>query len=288
MDYIYILGIKLHKIKKKDILEKIKGWITGDSFHYITTVNPEFILEAQKDQEFKEILNNADLSIPDGIGLKFAAWFFGRNIYRVAGSDLTKDILKLAEQKNCSLYFFVWKDGLSSAEYVKNSILKLAGGCLAGKESSAHGKIPPNPPLGKGGINMDGQAIKRDGSDIDWEKFNNFKPDIILVGLGAPYQEKFIERIKNREKQSSSVLRKIPPNPPLGKGGIKVAIGVGGTFDFLTGKIKRAPKIMQIIGLEWLWRLIQQPKKHRIKRIFNAVIVFPYEVLKWRIKILFQ
>ncbi|MFH1192410.1 MAG: WecB/TagA/CpsF family glycosyltransferase [bacterium] len=249
-DYIYILGVKLHKIKKEDILKKINEWLAGDKFNYITTVNPEFVLEAPKDEDFKKILNNADLSIPDGIGLKFAAWIFGRNIYRVAGSDLTKDILKLAEQKSCSLYFFVWKYGLSNAEEVKDQL-----------------KHTPN-------FKIDGQAIELDGSDIDWEKFNNFKPDIILAGLGASHQEKLIARMKE-------------------KGGIKVAMGVGGTFDFLTKKTKRAPKIMRIFGIEWLYRMCQPSRPphnyfYRAKRIFNAVLIFTWHIVKWKIRMSFK
>ncbi|MFH0856698.1 MAG: WecB/TagA/CpsF family glycosyltransferase, partial [bacterium] len=253
MDYIYILGIKLHKIKKKDILKKIKEWLAGDKFHYITTVNPEFILEAQKDKEFKDILNNADLSIPDGMGLKFAAWFFGRNIYRVPGADLTKELLKIEGRK----YFFIWKEGLSGVEDVKRAV----NGRDALQCVSTAAKCE-----------IDGQAIERDGRDIDWKKFNDFSPDILFVGLGAPYQEKLIAKIKAEIGQGSDdysicqtaevldgecfvkqtnggILR--PPgaraqNDALFRREIKVVIGIGGTFDFLTGKTCRAPKIIRM------------------------------------------
>ena len=81
--------------------------------------------------------------------------------------------------------------------------------------------------------------------------------ELFLCNFGAPYQEKFINSLKN------DILW--------------VAMGVGGSFDYVTGKTKRAPKIMRIFGLEWLWRLILQPK--RIKRIINAVIIFPIKVI---------
>jgi N-acetylglucosaminyldiphosphoundecaprenol N-acetyl-beta-D-mannosaminyltransferase len=84
--------------------------------------------------------------------------------------------------------------------------------------------------------------------------------EIVFVNFGAPQQEKFI--FENREKF---------PNA-------KILVGVGGTFDFLTGKIKRAPKAMRKMGMEWLWRMIQEPK--RIRRIWNAVVVFPVAVIK--------
>ncbi len=83
--------------------------------------------------------------------------------------------------------------------------------------------------------------------------------EVVICNFGAPEQEIFLENLRN--------------NP----GNIRLAIGVGGSFDYLTGKLKRAPKIMRLIGFEWLWRLILQPK--RIKRIWNAVMLFSIKVL---------
>ncbi len=94
-------------------------------------------------------------------------------------------------------------------------------------------------------------------------QINKFKPDILMIAFGAPTQEFWIEKFAS----------KIP--------NLKIAIGVGGTFDFWTGKVKRAPKFLRKIGLEWFWRLLCEPK--RIKRIFKAVIVFPYLVVRKRL-----
>lgn len=94
------------------------------------------------------------------------------------------------------------------------------------------------------------------------DKAKTFLPNIILAGLGSPEQDFWIN--KNIKKMPS----------------VKIAVGVGGTFDFLSGKIKRAPKIMRSFGLEWLWRLSMQPT--RIKRIVSATIVFPYLVIKYK------
>ncbi|MFH0854669.1 MAG: WecB/TagA/CpsF family glycosyltransferase [bacterium] len=273
IDYIYILGVKVHKIKRKDILRKINEWLSKDKFHYITTVNPEFALIANKDKKFKDILNDSDLAAPDGIGLKFAAWIFGKNIYRLAGADLTNDILKLVEQKNYSMYFFVWENGLSSVENIKNS-LKI--------------KYPT--------LKAEGQAISKDGSNINWDKFYNYKADILFVGLGAPYQENIIAKIRRDELSDENIKNKSLENYSnrfLRKSGVKVGIGVGTSFDFLCGKIKRAPKIMRLFGLEWLYRVCQFPKPphkyyYRLKRIFNAVIIFTWRVIVWRIRMIFK
>lgn len=190
MEYIYILGVKVYKIKKGDILGKIKEWLCDDKFYYITTVNPEFVLAAEKDKEFRAILNDSDLAIPDGIGLKFASWIFGKNIYRTAGADLFKDILELAAHKNYKVYFFVWKQGLSGIDEVKKAI--------------SHSIL--NHSLKNGGIQIDGQAIEKDGSDINWNKISEFNPDILFVGLGAPYQEKIIAKIRSGEIGSTNLV----------------------------------------------------------------------------------
>jgi len=87
-------------------------------------------------------------------------------------------------------------------------------------------------------------------------ELKNAQPDIIFVAFGAPAQEFWIDTFKPELKQT------------------KIAIGIGGTFDFWTGKAVRAPKLMQKLGREWLWRLITQPK--RLKRIYNSVVVFSY------------
>lgn len=95
-------------------------------------------------------------------------------------------------------------------------------------------------------------------------KAQTFLPEIVLVGFGAPRQDLWIA--ENLDRMPST----------------KIAAGVGGTFDFMAGSIKRSPKIMRSLGLEWLWRLIIQP--WRIKRINKAVIVFPYLIIKDRLK----
>ncbi len=100
-------------------------------------------------------------------------------------------------------------------------------------------------------------------SSVDWsKKIKNFNPQILFASFGSPVQEKFIYHN----------FKKIP--------GLKLAAGVGGSFDFLTGKLSRAPKILRFLGLEWAWRFYKQPR--RAKRIFRAIIIFPLKYLIWR------
>lgn len=234
-----ILGIEISLLSKNDILNKINEFLANNEnkgAKYITTPNPEIILKANQDEEFFYILNKSDLSIPDGIGLKFAGFLIAKNIKRFTGADLTLDILKKAENKGEKVGILNLYNGLSSSNDIKNALSK---------------KYPR--------LEFFVSDYKNElNADII-----RFKPDILFVNLGAVKQEKFIYH--NRDKFDN----------------LKFAIGVGGAFDFLTGKIKRAPSLMRLCGLEWLWRLIKQPKK-RIKRIWNAVFVFSFKILKWR------
>ena len=240
-----ILGVKIDNLQKKEILAKIELFLGDGKFHQIATVNPEFILEAQKDKEFKNILNDCDLNIADGIGIWFAFLRFGKLLKsRLAGADLLEDILKIANNKKLSVFLAINKNGLSSYEEIKKVLSQ------------------EYPDIIIAGVNLDPEC--HSGLDPESREVLNQvqndkkKINLLFVNFGAPNQEKFINSLKN---------------DILG-----VAMGIGGSFDYMTGKIKRAPKIMRIFGLEWFWRLVLQPQ--RWKRIWNAVIVFPIKILE--------
>lgn len=236
---INILGINITNLKKEKILEKIEDFLNSDKQYQITTPNPEIILHALKDEEFFYILSKADISIPDGVGLKFSSWTLGKNLHRTTGADLTRDILKLAEKQGKKVAILNWSGGLSSDEDIRNTLSK---------------KFPK--------LEFIIDNTSRDWQNFNLEKIKEFKPDILFVNFGASWQEKFIYHN----------FKKLPS--------VKIGIGVGGSFDFLTGKQKRAPRVFRFIGLEWLWRLIKQ--RWRFKRIYNAVFIFPYKFFKWR------
>ncbi|MFZ5982628.1 MAG: WecB/TagA/CpsF family glycosyltransferase [Patescibacteria group bacterium] len=231
-----ILGVRIDNLRNKEILRKIEEFLGESKFHQIATVNPEFILEAQKNQEFCAILNDCDLNVADGFGVRCAFWRnFWHLKYRMAGADLLLEILKIAEKKGRSVFLACRKDGLTSFEEAKENIL---------------GKYP---------------RIKIKGANLDLlgvRPLINRGPtpncEVLICNFGAPNQEFFIKSQKD--------------------GKIRLAIGVGGALDFLSGKMKRAPKFMRVLGLEWLWRFIQEPK-YRFSRIFRAVIIFPIRVI---------
>ncbi len=240
---IRILGIKIDKLTVKEILEKIEGFLLSNSQYYIVTLNSEMALEAQKDEEYFYILNDADLSVVDGSGLKFAGLATGNNFKRVPGADLTKKILRIAENKKLKIAVLNWSRGLSVKENIERALAE---------------KYPD--------LKFIVENIERDLVDFakteNLARLQKFEPNILFITLGAPYQEKFIYHN----------LSKIPS--------AKLALGVGGSFDFISGKLRRAPLIFQKLGIEWFWRLIMQPWRWR--RIYNAVIIFPYKFIKWR------
>lgn len=240
MHRLNILGVNLSVISKTEALNTVQEFLNSQTQHYITTPNPEIILAAGHDEELFHILNQADLSILDGFGLKLAAWASGERIERYPGADLVKDVLALAESSRLKLLVLNWQDGLSTAVEIEAG-LKL--------------KFPK--------IDLLVINIDRTGVMMDFNLINKFAPIVMLVNLGAPFQEKVINQ--NLKKLST----------------VKLAIGIGGALDFLTGKARRAPKIFRLAGLEWLWRLIKQPT--RFKRILNAVVVFPYKFIIWKV-----
>ena len=242
-EFIYVLGIKVNKITSKKVLDKIEDFLVSGKQNYIVTLNSEILLKAQKDEEYFHILNNADLSILDGSGPKFAGLIMGNNLKRIPGADLTEKILRIAEEKKLKVAVLNWSGGLSKKEDLERALIK---------------KYP--------NLEFVIENIEQNFADFiktkSLARLREFKPNILFVTLGAPYQEKFIYH--NLSKTPS----------------VKLALGVGGSFDFISGKIKRAPLIFQKLGMEWLWRLIMQP--WRWKRIYNAVIIFPCKFIKWK------
>jgi len=239
MKKVSILGIKIDNLSFLGAVRKITAFIENGGQHHVVTVNPEFIIASQKDKEFARILNSASLSIPDGTGLLWASKF------------LYGEKSKLKER--VTGVDLVWELAKMAAEK-KWSIYFL--GARPGVAKIAVQRLKTlYPTLKIAGISEGEPKISPKTIIKD---IKNSKTDILLVAYGAPKQDKFIAQ-------------------NLSKMDAKVAIGVGGTFDFIAGIQKRAPIWMQKMGLEWLFRLLREPK--RIGRIFTATIKFPITVI---------
>lgn len=269
-----ILGINIdNNINLLEFRKKINNFLFSNQSHYIVTPNPEIILESQKDEEFFYILNKASLSLPDGFGLKLAALIMGKKLKRLTGADAILEVFKIAEEKNKKILIINNKKGLSNSLDI-NQVLSSHYPNLKFKIEEADFNFSISTKRELVHFDFDKKNVftkfakkieKRVNEKLDFlvpNKILDFSPDIMICNFGAPYQEKFI--FHN--------LGKIPS--------VKIGIGIGGALDFLTGKIKRAPKWMRFLGLEWLWRLIKQPK--RFKRIYRAVFVFMSKFFYWK------
>ena len=228
-----ILGVKIDQVDCQKTLEIINQFIIEKQPKQIVTVNPEFVMTALKDREFKNILNKADLAIPDGIGIIWASRILGKSLKeRVTGTDLVEKLAELSSQKGYSTYFLGAEEGIA-----KKAALKLKARYselrIAGYEA---------------GSPYDYAAVLR---------IKKAKPSILFVAFGHPKQEKWIFKYKKTL-------------------GVPVSIGVGGAFDYISGKIPRAPLWVQKIGFEWFYRLIKEP--WRAKRQF-VLIKFIFKIL---------
>lgn len=202
----------------------------------IYTPNPEMVMAAQKDKDFLKVLQNGNILIPDGIGIVKASGLYGNKIKeRVAGYDFVQNLfIKLKPTVN-KVYFLGGAEGVAEKARQKMS-RKYRGLDIAGSHN---------------GYFKDDSEEEQ--SVID--EINRINPEVLLVGLGFPRQEKWID--KHKDKLHSIII-----------------IGVGGSFDVMSGNVARAPEFYRNHGLEWLYRLVTQPS--RIKR----QLVLPVFMLK--------
>jgi len=227
---VSILGVEFNRDSENKMLEKIGKMIKDNKQHYIVTPNPEIVMVAQEDKKLRCILNKADLVIPDGIGIIWASQILygisGKIFKRVAGVDLMEKICCLAARRGWSAFFLGARRGVADkcARELRNRYSDLL---VAGTYS---GRAEPK---------YD-EEIREEILDLIGEK----KIDFLFVAYGGRRQEKWIERN----------LSKLP---------VKIAMGVGGSFDFISGQVKRAPKWIREFGLEWFWRLVCQPWRWR-------------------------
>ena len=249
--YVTILGINMLSTTISGVLAGVRDKISHNLKFSIFTPNPELVLMANQDQNLKNTINSGTFLIPDGVGLNYASKFLhGRPLPIIPGRVLFLKLIELANKKEWRVFFLGGSS--NEAEAARESLLKNYKGI---KIETFKG-----PNLNRLGI-PDTEVDKR--SQIDTiARINKFKPHLLFVAFGNPKQEIWI----NKNLKSLNV---------------NGAMAVGGTFNYVAGITKAAPKWMESAGLEWLWRLITEPE--RFPRILNAIIMFPLFVLKSRI-----
>lgn len=254
MDKVNILGVNVHKVSYRSAVSKCMELIERGRQSYVVTPNAEIILKSLKDKDYLRVLNKASLSVPDSVSLLWAADYIYNNRSMLFG--LLRLCLIPFKRMWSPLPFKVTGTDLFQdlcEELVKTDKKVYLMGASNGVADKTARKLEEKYP----GLNVSGCS-----SELDVDLINKSCAEVLFVALGAPKQEKWI----------SDNLRKLSS--------VKLAMGIGGAFDYVSGNVVRAPLFMQRIGLEWLYRLFRQPK--RIIRIINAVVVFPIKVLRVR------
>jgi len=235
-DPIAILGVPFDNVTTTETLALIEEMIASRQPHCAATANVDFVVQALEDVELRRILFDMHLILADGMPIVWASKFLGNPLpERVTGSGLIPRLLAEAEVKGWRVFFLGGTDE-SVAQAASNTRAKHPKLQLVGAYS------PPFKPL----LDMDHEDILR--------RLREVQPDILLVAFGCPKQEKWI----NMHYRSA---------------GVPFSVGVGATIDFLAGTFKRAPVWMQKTGTEWLFRMLQEPRR-LIKRYGKDLWVF--------------
>jgi len=241
-----ILGVKINNSKYIRVVNYISECVKKKRKTQIATPNPEMVVIAQKDIEFKKTLNSFELAIPDGAGIVWASKILGKNIsVRISGIDLMESLCELSVENNWTIFLLGGRNGVCQrtkdvleSRYPRIRIL---------------GAIEGSPEV------EDDSKVRKEIKKI----IKNKKIDLLFVAYGASKQEKWISRN----------LEYLP---------VVISMGVGGAFDYISGEIQRAPKFLRKLGFEWLFRLIREP--WRLKRQLR-LIQFVIYVLISRIKL---
>ena len=222
---VRICGIRIHNVTMAGAVDRMDELVARREPSYVVTPNADHIVKLQTDAEFWKIYEEAALSVADGMALLWAGSFLGTPLLeKVSGSDLMPEFCRRAAEKGYRLFLMGGREG--AADGAKRELERRFPGIrIVGTYC---------PPMG---------FEKDPAQTLHIEQLvREAQPDVLFVGLGAPKQEKWIYR--NHRKL-----------------GIPLCAGIGVTFEFMAGMVKRAPHWMQVAGFEWLWRLAMEPKR---------------------------
>ncbi len=267
-----VLGVQINCDTKNSVIFLIKKLLAENQKIFIATPYSEMLVRAQKDRRFRDILNSATLALPDGIGVLWAAHFLTPSLKQREGRGelwfwklISSLLAVIFYPKNIrdpipekiSGSDFVWD--LAGLAADRGYSVFLLGG-YGDTPSLAADKLKSKFP----GLRISTLAPRGRGEGEGViEKINLARPDFLFVALGPVRQEKWIAE-------------------NLPKLNVKLAIGLGGTFDYLASRFMLAPQIWRNLGLEWLWRLLTQP--WRLRRISRGVLGLIYYAVKYKLK----
>jgi len=220
-DTVKILGVRVDRVTMNQAIERIESFIKNSDSHVVVTADSSGLYAQLKDRELHSIMEGADLVTPDSFGVVWAAKKMNEKVEGRVNGVEIMDRVCALSAQKGYRLFFLGASPGVAEQAAERMRLKYPGTNIVG---TRHGYFPSS----------DDAVVA--------EEIAPLKPDVLFVAMGIPRQEKFIASTKNIVK-------------------FKVGIGVGGSFDVFSGNSKRAPKLVQKVNLEWLWRLIQNPKK---------------------------
>jgi len=233
-----VLGIRFAAIQISDVIDKIEGWIAGGRrTHYVCVSNVHSVVESQRDPRLKEVLNGGDLNVPDGMPIIWLGRSRGNSLpRRVYGPDLFVEFCRETQNRGYRHYFY------GGAPHVVEALI----GNLRGMFPEMHVAGHYSPPFRALTAEEDLEVI---------EMINAAAPDVLWVGLGCPKQEFWMRA--HRETLS-----------------VPAIVGIGQAFDIFAGNVRQAPAWMREHGLEWLFRLLQEPR-----RLWRRYLIYNVEFI---------
>ena len=281
--YHKILKVRIAGTPLPEVLRQVREKVLRKNKFLIVTPNPEQIIQAQNDEVFLNILNQAEISVPDAIGLvasvKFLSLpspkslilriptlifqgisigcsilfnqkFLETDLKVIKGRVLFMELIKLANKKGWRIVLLGDDKGSAQkavkslkANYKKVNLYAFSG-----------------PRLTKDAIPTDVSQKETERAIID--EINQLKPQLLIIGFGAPKQEKWFNKWRNELNCIGTMV-------------------VGGTFNYIAGTSKLPPKFFEKIGLEWLWRILSGSQ--RLGRVFRATVIFPLKVFLYKL-----
>jgi len=219
-----VLGTRVDAVDPEGALSRIGQWLAAGEHRYVCLTNVHAVMEAHRDERLRRVHEGAGLAVPDGMPLVWVGRLKGhRTVRRVYGPDLTLQLCEEAARSGYRCFFYGGAPGVA-AQLGETFARRFPGLRVVGAEA------PPFRPLT---AEEDDEAVRR---------INAATPDLVFVGLGCPKQELWMAA--HRERLHAPVL-----------------LGVGAAFDFHTGRVRQAPRWIMRSGLEWLFRLSQEPRR---------------------------
>jgi N-acetylglucosaminyldiphosphoundecaprenol N-acetyl-beta-D-mannosaminyltransferase len=241
MEQAVLFGIPFSQVTLAELCSAVLARVRSGEPGFIVTPNVDHVCRFHRDPEFRAHYERAFLVVPDGVPLLWSARLLGRPLrQKLSGSDLVPALCRFAAAEGLSVFFL--------------------GGRPGAAERSAERLATLYPDLNIAGTLSPPMGFEETENNSVLETLRTAQPDLCFVALGSPKQEAWMDR-------------------NLPNSGVKVMIGVGAGLDFASGLVKRAPRLVQRSGFEWLWRLAHEPR-----RLWRRYLVYDlfFFVLVWR------